>query len=293
MSTPRPAVTKRGPGRRDRRLTLRHNPIGLLFSTAVWRSAGYLLSYVLVSGVIFAIVLAGVMVPVALSITVVAVPLLAAAASVVRACAQAERVRLRLVFAEPVRGYYRAPDGSGLWRRARARWGEVTTWRDLSYLVGLWPVLVTLDAVALGIWLCCLAGMALPLWYARVPGVCMGVCGTDASGSGAGHGLMIGYYPHGIHGAAHHGLLVDTLPAALVTAAGFAAAFLLFNYVLVAAARLHAQVARALLRPPADPLAPARAVLAGPGLLGPLTRTSPPLAGQPLGSSRTEDRSLS
>jgi len=38
----------------------------------------------------------------------------------------------------------------------------------------------------------------------------------------------------------------------------------------VVTARAHAQIARALLRAPADPLAPARKVLAGPGPLGPL-----------------------
>lgn len=53
-------------------------------------------------------------------------------------------------------------------------------------------------------------------------------------------------------------------------AAGFAVLFLLFNYVLVATARMHGRVARSLLGPPPDPLAAAQSVLAKPGPLGPL-----------------------
>lgn len=266
MSSPNAAGATHGARRADNRLTLRHNPVGLLFSASLWRSAGFLFGYVLTSGVVFAIVAASVLVSLGLSITIVAVPLLIGAAAVVRGCAELERARLRQVFAEPVRGYYRPPEAHGLWRQARARWAQGTTWRDLSYLFGLWPFLFTLDAAAFATWLCLLAGVALPLWYAWAPAMCAGVCGSEPA-----HGLLIGYYPNGLHGPGHHGLLVNTLPAALVAAAGFALALLLFNYVLVAVARLHAQVARALLRRPADPLAPARAVLAGPGTLGPLS----------------------
>ncbi len=66
------------------------------------------------------------------------------------------------------------------------------------------------------------------------------------------------------------GLYVDSFPKALLAAAGFLVLFLIFSYVLVATARAHAAVARALLGPPADPLAGAKDVLAGPGPLGPL-----------------------
>ena len=46
--------------------------------------------------------------------------------------------------------------------------------------------------------------------------------------------------------------------------------FLLFNYVLVLTARMHARVAGALLRAPGDPLADAKEVLTHPGPLGKL-----------------------
>ena len=48
---------------------------------------------------------------------------------------------------------------------------------------------------------------------------------------------------------------MDTLPQALIAAAVFLVLFLLFNYVLVGTARLHARIASALLRAPADPMA--------------------------------------
>lgn len=87
--------------------------------------------------------------------------------------------------------------------------------------------------------------------------------------------MLIGDYPDGSHGPGHHGLHVHSLSTALPVAAGFVILFLLFSHVLVATARLHARVAKALLRRPADPLAPARAVLSGPGPLGPLVGTGP------------------
>jgi hypothetical protein len=267
MSTQRAAADPAS-SQSDSGLTLRRSPISLLFSTGPWQSAGYLLGNLLVSGVLFAIALTSVTAALVLSITVIAIPLLIGAAFVVRGCAELERGRLRQMFAEPVRGYYRPPDGHGLWRQARARWGESTTWRDLGYLVGLWPVMFSLDAVVLTVWLWCIAGMALPLWYSWAKGVCVGYCnGPNVSG------LLIGDYAHGPDVPGAHGIYVHSLPAALLVAAGFVILFLLFNYVLVATARLHVHVARALLQPPADPLAPAKAVLAAPGPLGPLVGT--------------------
>jgi hypothetical protein len=252
--------------RDDSLLTLRHNPIGLLASGGLWRSAGYLAGYLLVSGVLFSVALTSISVAIAFGLTIVAVPLLIGAAYVIRGCAEAERARLGPVFAEPVRGWYR-PAGGGLWRRALARWGEGATWRDLGYLVGLWPVLFTLDLVVASVWLMFLGGITLPLWYTHISNACVGDCTVQDV-----PGVMIGYFPHGPHGPGHHGLYADSLPGALLVAVGCAVLFLLMNYVLVATARLQARVARAILRQPSDPLAPARTVLAGPRPLGPLIR---------------------
>jgi hypothetical protein len=64
--------------------------------------------------------------------------------------------------------------------------------------------------------------------------------------------------------------IYNSLGPALLVAAGCLIAFLLFNYVLVGTARLHARIARTVLRAGSDPLEPARAVLAQSGPLGPL-----------------------
>ena len=67
------------------------------------------------------------------------------------------------------------------------------------------------------------------------------------SGIATVHGVQLGYFPNGPHGHPSWGLYVDTLPKALLVAAVCLILFLLFNYVLVATARAHAAVARALL----------------------------------------------
>jgi hypothetical protein len=247
------------------------NPVRLLFSANPWRAAGYLASYLLVSGILFTVALSTSLVALVLGLTVAALPLLIAAAWVIRGCAWVERLMLRQVVTEPVRGGYLPPEQGGLWRRARAQWGESATWRDLAYLVGLWPVLFALDTVVLAIWATLLAGVTLPLWYSHAPGFCLGACDTQNAS-----GVMIGHFPHGPLGPGSSGWYLHTRPAVTAAAAVFAVAFLLFNYVLVAAARLHGRVARAVLRHSSDPLALANEVLRRPGPLGPLVGAERP-----------------
>jgi hypothetical protein len=132
-------------------------------------------------------------------------------------------------------------------------------------LAGL-PVLVAplaaLDLAVLTVWLVFLAGVTLPVWY-WAPRLTFGI-GVN---SRSAHGVQLGYFPNGPHGHPGYGLYVDTLPKALLAAAVFLVAFLLFNYVLVATARAHAAVVRALLGSPEDPLREAREVLRSPGPL--------------------------
>ena len=250
----------------DWRIRTDRNPVRLAFSASPWRAAGYLVTYLVVSGFLFAVALSAGLVALVLSITIVAVPLLIAASSVVRGCAGAERLRLRLVLTEPVGAGYLPPQQDGLWRAARERWSGGAAWRDLGYLVGLWPAMFALSVVVVTVWVTLLAGVTLPAWYSHISDWCVGDCTAQNV-----PGLMIGHFPHGPHGPGAVGLYVHSLPTALAAAAGFAVAFLLFNYAMVGTARLHAQVARALLRAPGDPLAQAKNVLAGPGPLGPLT----------------------
>jgi len=248
----------------DTRLPLYRNPLRLLVSAGPWHAARYLAGYVFAVGwVLFAAGFTAAVTAAAFSITLVGIPLLIAAADVLRWCAGVERARLRQVLTAPVSGGYRSFAGAGLIAGAKGRWRDPATWRDAAYLIGLWVPLFTLDTAVLAIWLTFLAGITLPAWYWAPWQTIHGV---------RYHGYQLGYFPHGPNGPGGVGLYVDTLPKALLAAAVFAILFLLFNYVVVLTARAHAAVARSLLRAPIDPLAEAKEVLAGPGPLGPLQK---------------------
>jgi hypothetical protein len=251
----------------DTRLPLQRSPLRLLVSAGPWRAAWYLAGYVFAVGwVLFAAGLCASVTAAAFSFTLAGIPLLIAAAEVLQWCAEVERARLGQVLTAPVSGGYRAVAAPGLIARAKDRWRDSATWRDAAYVIGLWVPLFILDTTVLAVWLTFLAGITLPVWY-------WAPRGSNAFGYTSPttvHGVPLGYFPHGPNGPGRIGLYVDTLPKALLAAAIFAAAFLLFNYVLVITARAHAAVARSVLRAATDPLAEAKEVLAGPGPLGPL-----------------------
>jgi hypothetical protein len=246
------------------RLPLSRNPLRLLVSAGLRRAVWYLAGYVFAVGwVLFAAGLTATVTAAVCSITLAGIPLLIAAAEVLRWCADVERARLRPVLTAPVSGGYRSVAGMGLIAGAKGRWRDPSTWRDAAYLIGLWGPLFVLDTTVLTVWLTFLAGITLPVWYWAPWQTIHGV---------RYHGYQLGYFPHGPNGPGGAGLYVDTLPKALLAAAVFAVLFLLFNYVVVLTARAHAAVARSLLRAPTDPLAEAKEVLAGPGPLGPLQK---------------------
>jgi hypothetical protein len=238
------------------KLSLRRDPIRLLLSRGLWRSAWYLLGYLVVGWALFAIALSTAVAGAGLSITFAGLPVLVAAAAAIRWCADVERARLRPL--ARIQGTYRQVTGHGIMARLRARWRDPATWRDIAYLVGMFVPLLALDAIVLALWASFLAGITLPIWYwapwQSVHGVRY-------------HGYQLGYFPNGPHGHGGWGLYVDTLPKALLTAVVCLILFLLFNYVLVATARAHAAVARGLLGPADDPLLEAKEVLDRPGPL--------------------------
>jgi hypothetical protein len=247
----------------DSRLRLYRNPLRLAWSASPWRAAGFLAVYLLGSWLLFSVAFTVATTAAVLAITLAGIPLLVGAAGVIRGCANVERSRLRQVFTEPVRGEYRQVTAPGIMAQLRVRWRDPATWRDLAYLVGLWVPLTILDTVVISVWATFLAGITAPIWYWAPE--------SNYANGQLVHGIQLGYFPDGPHGPGGHGLYVDTLPKALFAAAGCLILFLLFNYVLVATARAHAFAARTLLRPPTDPLAGAREVLANPGPLRSLT----------------------
>jgi len=241
------------------RLSLRRDPFRLVLSRGPWVSAWYLFSYQIVGWLLFGIAFTAVGTGALLSITLAGLPVLVAAAVAIRWCANVERIRLRAVEPEPVRGRYREAARPGIMAQLRARWRDSATWRDVAYLLGLFVPLAALDLVVFTVWLVFLAGITLPAWY-WAP--------RQTFGNGmAAHGVQLGYFPNGPHGHPGYGLYVDTLPKALLAAAVCLILFLLFNYVLVATARAHAAVVRRLLGSPEDPLGKAKEVLRRPGPL--------------------------
>jgi hypothetical protein len=237
-------------------LSLRRNPVSLALSRTLWASLWYLAAYQVVGWVLFAIALTALIVAGTLSFTLIGLPVLVGAAVAMRWCADVERARLRPIAA--VTGRYREVAGTGVLAQLSTRWRDPATWRDLSYLVGVFAPLVALDLVVLVIWLVFLVGITLPAWY-WAPW--QSVHGHNF------HGYQLGYFPNGPHGHPGYGLYVDTLPKALLAAAAFLILFLLFNYVVVATARLHVAAARALLQGAEDPLREAKEVLSRPGPL--------------------------
>ena len=248
------------------RLPLNMNPVRLVFSSSLWRAAGFLIGYLVLGGVLFSVALTAASTVAALSFTLIGIPLAIAAAGIVHWCASMERARLRPLFERPVAASYRPPPDGGLLARAAACWRDRGTWREFAYLVGLFGPLLALDTAVFTVWAWFLSWITLPLWY-WAPWV-------DYNGRRI-HGYQLGFYfPHGPDGAGTIGIFVDTLPKALAVGAAGVIGFAAFNYVLVATARVHARVARALLRPPADPLEDIKTVITGPGPLGPITPTT-------------------
>ena len=131
--------------------------------------------------------------------------------------------------------------------QVRTRWRDPATWRDVAYLIGLWPLLFVLDTAVLTVWLTLLAGVSLPAWY-WAP---RGNVGPGLRHGAPVHGVALGYFPHGAARPRRGGLYVDTMPRALLAGAVFLVAFLLFNYVVVVTARAHARSRRpCCARPP-------------------------------------------
>ncbi len=249
----------------DCRLRLYANPLRLLFSASLWRSAAFLLSYLLVGVVLFGVAVTVSITSAALAFTIVAVPLVIAAAWTVHGCAWVQRGLLRLAFAQPVTARYERPGKPGLIASAKAAWQSGATWREVGYLAGLFAPLFTLDVIVFSLWASFAAAISLPFWYSKPY--------NEVHGHRL-YGVQLGYFPGGPHAANGFGLFVDSLPKAWLAAAIFIILFLLFSYVLVITARVHARIARAVLRQPADPLAEAKTVLSASGPLGPLTPTS-------------------
>jgi RND superfamily putative drug exporter len=225
-----PVAAVSAPSYAPARLRLR-NPVSLLVSSAPWASAAYLLSYLIAGVIWFALTLTLILVSGILSIFWIGLPLLFATFSLVRVMASIERGRARLV-GVTLRSSYRRAARPGLRSTLRNRITDRARWRDVVALVLLWPWLLAVDLIGLIVWLVPLFLVSLPFWYRFVPN-------TFDNGTSA-HGIVLGYFPNGPHGATHYGWFIDSRSSALVAAAvGLAVLVLVANYVVVGAARIH------------------------------------------------------
>jgi hypothetical protein len=239
------------------------NPLSLLVSRAPFVSAAYLLSYVLLGGVWFAITLALVLTSGVLAVFWIGLPLLYVTVAAVQAMAVIERARARMLGVE-FRSSYRSGHGSGLRQTLRNRVTDRARWRDLVVLVALWPWLLVLDLLALVAWLIPATLMSLPFWYHF---------NRQSFDNGtSSRGVALGYFPDGPHGQTRYGWFIGDAGSAVTAALiGLAVFALVANYAVIGAARVHVRcIARwfdprgvRVPAPPAD-LAAARMMWAAP-----------------------------
>lgn len=252
-------------------LTVASNPLRLLTSRAPWAALAYCVSYIFISGFLFAIALVTVLVAGVLSLLFIGLPLLIGAAVVLRGLAGFERERLKIVQMADEPTDYAPAAGKGLFGQIRTRWSDKATWRNLGYLTLMWPFLFAMNVVAFAVWISFVGLMSLPFWYWSIP--------NEFPNGEKADGVALGYFPDGPDSspAGGWGLWVHDLPSAFL-AAGIGLALLIFlgNYLLVGAARLHSSIAKHLVGSYRDPLAEAKQVLEHAGPLKRVERETTP-----------------
>lgn len=203
------------------------SPVSIVLSATLWRSAAMLfLSFVLGSlwwGVLLLMLSLGI----GNAVLWIGLPLLLGAMLLWRVAAQCERRRIEWLLGISLPAPYHPLADGTRWQRAFARIGDATTWRDLLYLVLLFPMgVVELFLLCIGL-LAPLCLLALPVYYQSLP----------TSGRSA-HML----WP---------GITVAGWPEALLIA-GLGLVWLVPGACLVVGtAALHGKLARALLGEPA------------------------------------------
>jgi signal transduction histidine kinase len=153
-------------------------------------------------------------------ITLIGLPILVLAMYAWIAGAKSERWRVRVFFGTAISDPY-APLPEGSWfTRLRTRLGDAATWKDLAYMLLLFPIGIVEFVVTTVLVAAALMHLTLPSWY----------WATSDDWTP---------YDTGWH--------VDTLPEALLFAAGGIVILLLAMLVLIGMGRAHVALARGLL----------------------------------------------
>jgi Putative sensor len=121
-------------------LSPRHDPVRLFVSADPWRAAALLLSSFVAGTVWFAVLTSLLALGLLESVIVIGIPILGGTMLLWRAGAQYERRRIAALAGMPLAPPYRPLPESGVWHRLLARAGDPATWRDLLYLLLLFPL---------------------------------------------------------------------------------------------------------------------------------------------------------
>jgi len=140
------------------------------FRLSTWRETAYLLLGGLVAIVAFVLLVTGVSVGLALVITLVGIPILAATALAARGIAWVERRRVELLGWARLEARYGTGGETGFWRRIVALARDVQTWKDIGWLAVLSVVGFVFALVPLVLWPTVLWAVSYPFWWWGLPG---------------------------------------------------------------------------------------------------------------------------
>lgn len=200
------------------------NPISLLFSATLWRSAGLLFSSFILGTLWFCLFTSLISTGIGTLVIWIGLPILGGTVVLWKGVAQTERARMAALLGITIAPPYRALPKDTLWKRFLALLADPAVWRDFSYLYLLFPLGI-IEFVVFTVGLATPLGMiAMPFYYQY-----------------AHPQLWTG---DSIFGP---GLTIDTLPKALIAAGVGVVLLFLFQYAIVGMARMHGALANALL----------------------------------------------
>jgi signal transduction histidine kinase len=192
-----------------------------------WTATIYLLASMFVGLGWFTILVTGLSLGAGLLIVWVGVLVLALTLLAWRGGAWLERRWVRLMLGVQIPEPYRPLPAGSLWRRARVLAGDPATWKDLAYLVLLFPLGLVWFVVTTTLWTFALGLLTAPLWYRILP-------------AGQSPGFANGQQAR---------LLIDTLPEALLACVAGAVLCVAAAWAVRAMAAAQGALALALLGP--------------------------------------------
>ena len=192
-----------------------------------WTATIYLLASMFVGLAWFVILSVGLALGAGLLIVWVGVLVLALTLLAWRGGAWLERRWVRAMLGVPIPEPYRPLPAGSLWQRARVLAGDPATWKDLAYLVLLFPLGMVWFVVTTTLWTFALGLLTAPLWY-----------WTPSEG---GLALLV-------NGERSY-LVIDTLPEALLAAVAGAVLVVAAAWAVRGMAAAQGALALALLGP--------------------------------------------